>query len=48
MLDFFEKNLETVDPDVAKLIGYETERQARKLILIPSESQEIQLTAPER
>ncbi len=39
MLDFFENNLEAVDPDVAKLIGYETERQARKLILIPSESQ---------
>ncbi len=39
MLDFFEKNLEAVDPDVARLIGYEAERQARKLILIPSESQ---------
>jgi glycine hydroxymethyltransferase len=28
-----------VDPAVAGLIGYEAERQARKLILIPSESQ---------
>ncbi len=39
MLDFFESSLTTVDPDVAGLIGYEVERQARKLILIPSESQ---------
>jgi glycine hydroxymethyltransferase len=39
MLDFFEQNLNRVDPAVARLIDYETERQARKLILIPSESQ---------
>ncbi len=39
MLDFFESNLETVDPAVSELIDYEAERQARKLILIPSESQ---------
>lgn len=39
MLDFFEKRLEDVDPAVAGLIDYEAERQARKLILIPSESQ---------
>ncbi len=39
MLDFFQTPLATLDPDVARLIGYEAERQARKLILIPSESQ---------
>ena len=39
MLDFFQTNLKTLDPAVADLIGYEVERQARKLILIPSESQ---------
>jgi glycine hydroxymethyltransferase len=39
MLDFFQSSLATVDPAVANLIGYEAERQARKLILIPSESQ---------
>ncbi len=39
MLEFFEKDLESLDPAVAGLIGYEAERQARKLILIPSESQ---------
>jgi glycine hydroxymethyltransferase len=39
MLDFFNESLEPLDPAVARLIGYEAERQARKLILIPSESQ---------
>ncbi|MCX6028726.1 MAG: glycine cleavage system aminomethyltransferase GcvT [Chloroflexi bacterium] len=39
MLDFFQTNLKTLDPAVADLIGYEAERQARKLIMIPSESQ---------
>ncbi|HEX9114890.1 MAG TPA: serine hydroxymethyltransferase, partial [Anaerolineae bacterium] len=39
MLDFFQKDLKSLDPAVAGLIGYEAERQARKLILIPSESQ---------
>ncbi len=39
MLDFFNADLSAVDLDVARLIDYEAERQARKLILIPSESQ---------
>src|SRR5512139_63004 len=39
MLDFFETGLSSLDPAVAGLIRYEAERQARKLILIPSESQ---------
>lgn len=39
MLDFFHKGLDVLDPAVAGLIDYEAERQARKLILIPSESQ---------
>ena len=39
MLDFFCRDLEELDPSVAKLIDYEAERQLRKLILIPSESQ---------
>ncbi len=39
MLDFFDRDLKSLDPAVAKLIDYEAERQARKLILIPSESQ---------
>jgi glycine hydroxymethyltransferase len=39
MLDFFGASLESLDPAVHGLIGYEAERQARKLILIPSESQ---------
>ena len=39
MLEFFDQDLRSVDPDVAGLIGYEAERQARKLIMIPSESQ---------
>ena len=39
MDDFlFRGDVADVDPDVAQLIEYETERQARKLILIPSES----------
>ena len=39
MLEFFSTDLRQLDPDVADLIGYEAERQARKIILIPSESQ---------
>jgi len=39
VLDFFNADLAAVDLDVARLIDYETERQSRKLILIPSESQ---------
>ncbi len=39
MLEFFEAGLPDLDPAVARLIDYEAERQARKLILIPSESQ---------
>lgn len=39
MLDFFQTDLAALDPDVARLIAFEAERQARKLILIPSESQ---------
>ena len=39
MLDFFTTPLPTLDPDVAELIAFEAERQARKIILIPSESQ---------
>ena len=31
--------LKTLDPDVYDLIGFEAERQARKIIMIPSESQ---------
>ena len=38
-MDFFHKDLSVLDPAVAGLIEYEAERQARKLILIPSESQ---------
>ena len=38
----FHGNLSSVDPEVSALIDHETERQVRKLILIPSES-----TAPE-
>jgi glycine hydroxymethyltransferase len=34
----FRGDLATLDPDVARLIGLEAERQAGKLILIPSES----------
>jgi len=34
----FGKDLSEVDPDVADLIAFEEERQARKLIMIPSES----------
>ena len=39
MLDFFSTPLSQLDPAVAGLIGVEAERQARKIILIPSESQ---------
>ncbi len=39
MLEFFHSSLASLDPAVAGLIEYEAERQARKLILIPSESQ---------
>ena len=39
MLRFFDSSLSDLDPAVAGLIEYEAERQARKLILIPSESQ---------
>ena len=39
MLDFFNTPLSALDPAVHDLIDYEAERQARKLILIPSESQ---------
>jgi len=39
MLDFFQSGLASIDPAVADLIRYEAERQGRKLILIPSESQ---------
>ncbi len=38
----FHGNLASIDPEVSELIGHETERQSRKLILIPSES-----TAPQ-
>lgn len=38
----FRGNLSAIDPEVYELINHETERQNRKLILIPSES-----TAPE-
>jgi len=34
----FGKDLDELDPDVAQLIEFEEERQARKIILIPSES----------
>jgi glycine hydroxymethyltransferase len=39
VLDFFHSSLESLDPPIADLIENEAERQARKLILIPSESQ---------
>ncbi|MBN1657696.1 MAG: glycine cleavage system aminomethyltransferase GcvT [Anaerolineae bacterium] len=39
MLTIFHQDLESLDPAVASLIDYEAERQRRKLILIPSESQ---------
>ena len=34
----FREPLVELDPELADLIGYETERQARKLVMIPSES----------
>ena len=36
--DHWEQSQSDVDPEIAKLIDEETERQARKLIFIPSES----------
>jgi glycine hydroxymethyltransferase len=39
VLEFFHSSLASLDPAVAGLIEYEAERQGRKLILIPSESQ---------
>ncbi len=39
MLSFFGSSLASLDPAVADLIQHEAERQGRKLILIPSESQ---------
>jgi len=39
MLSFFRSSLSSLDPAVADLIQFEAERQGRKLILIPSESQ---------
>ncbi|MBN1260257.1 MAG: serine hydroxymethyltransferase, partial [Anaerolineae bacterium] len=39
MTDYlFREPLSELDPELAALIGYETERQARKLIMVPSES----------
>ncbi len=39
MNDFLFRNaLAEADPELERLIGYETERQARKLVMIPSES----------
>jgi glycine hydroxymethyltransferase len=39
MKDFlFHASLADLDPELANLIGFETERQARKLIMVPSES----------
>ncbi len=32
MLDFFTTPLKTLDPDISELIGFEAERQARKII----------------
>ncbi len=39
MLDFFSTPLKQLDPAIADLIDVEAERQQRKIILIPSESQ---------
>ncbi|MCL7454500.1 MAG: glycine cleavage system aminomethyltransferase GcvT [Anaerolineae bacterium] len=39
MLEFFQTPLSSLDPPVAGIIQNEAERQGRKLILIPSESQ---------
>lgn len=36
--DFFDLKLEEVDPDISQLIGLEEEKQARKLMMIASES----------
>src|SRR5512135_144856 len=35
---FFGADMGLVDPDIDAIIGFEEERQARKLIMIPSES----------
>jgi hypothetical protein len=37
----FRGSLADLDPPVAQLIEYEAERQARKLILIPSETDQL-------
>jgi len=34
----FHESLANLDPELARLISYETERQARKLVMVPSES----------
>ncbi len=34
----FQESLSTLDPEISDLISFETERQGRKLIMIPSES----------
>ncbi len=39
MQQFFGDSLAQLDPDVAGLVAFEAERQSRKLILIPSETQ---------
>ena len=39
MKDFlFHESLAELDPELLNLIAYETERQARKLVMVPSES----------
>lgn len=39
MKDFlFHESLADLDPELTRLISYETERQARKLVMVPSES----------
>ncbi|MFP4396232.1 MAG: glycine cleavage system aminomethyltransferase GcvT [Anaerolineales bacterium] len=39
MKDFlFREPLQELDPELSELIGYETERQQRKLVMVPSES----------
>ncbi|MGD8624139.1 MAG: serine hydroxymethyltransferase, partial [Anaerolineae bacterium] len=35
---FFGREMEQIDPDIHRIIDFEEERQARKLIMIPSES----------
>jgi len=36
--DFFNADISSVDPDIGELIAFEEERQARRFVLIPSES----------